>query len=69
MEYNRRYAKKNRKFNYLLSEVLCRCHIGGVNARVLDALVWKELTNHLTDPELLKKHAEEWIQEQANRSA
>ncbi len=103
MEYNRRYAKKHRKFDYLLSEVLwcgcgnrragdgcnrnghyyyrCeerlhhfpkeqrRCHIGGVNARVLDALVWKELTNHLTNSELLKKHAEEWIREQANRSA
>lgn len=103
MEYNKRYARKNRKFNYLLSEVLwcgcgnrragdgCnrnghyyyrfeerlhhfpkeqrRCHIGGVNARVLDALVWKELTNNLTDPKLLKKHAEEWISDQANRSA
>lgn len=102
MEYNKRYARKNRKFNYLLSEVLwcgcgsrragdgcnknghyyyrCeerlhhfpkeqrRCHIGGVNARVLDALVWKELTNHLTDPKLLKKHAEEWISSQANQS-
>ena len=41
----------------------------GVNARVLDALVWKELTNHLTDPKLLKKHAEEWLSDQANRSA
>jgi len=103
MEYNRRYARKNRKFDYLLSEVLwcgcgnrragdgcnkngyyyyrCeerlhhfpkeqrRCHIGGVNARVLDAMVWKELRNHLTDPKLLKRHAEEWISDQANRSA
>lgn len=103
MEYNKRYAKRNRKFEYLLSEVLwcgcgnrragdgcnknghyyyrCeerlhhfpkeqrRCHIKGVNARILDAMVWKELTSHLTDPKLLKKHAEEWISDQASRSA
>lgn len=102
MEYNKRYAKRNRKFEYLLSEVLwcgcgnrragdgcnknghyyyrCeerlhhfpkeqrRCHIKGVNARILDAMVWKELTSHLTDPKLLKSHAEEWISDQASRS-
>lgn len=100
--YNQRYSRKNRKFNYLLSEVMwcgcgnrragdgsnknghhyyrCeerlhhfpksqrRCHFKGANAEVLDAMFWKELIKHITDPKLLKQHAEEWIQDQASRS-
>lgn len=102
LEYNMRYSRKNRKFDYLLSEVMwcgcgnrragdgsnkyghhyyrCeerlhhfprsqrRCHFKGANAEVLDAMVWRELMKHLTDPKLLKRHAEEWIQVQTNRT-
>ena len=99
MEYNRRYARKNRKFNYLLSEVLwcgcgnrragdgclktghfyyrCierihkfprkdrRCHLKGANAVILDQMLWDELMQHLQSKDLIRKHAEAWLKNQA----
>jgi len=99
MEYNRRYARKNRKFDYLLSEVLwcgcgnrragdgclktghfyyrCierihkfprkdrRCHLKGANAVILDQMLWDELMQHLQSKDLIRKHAEAWLKNQA----
>lgn len=95
---NKKYAHKNRKYDYLLSgRVVCecgcpragdgcsknghyyyrcteriynhyserRCTSQGVNAAILDGLVWRELGKYLTEPSLLKKYAESWLKEQA----
>lgn len=38
-----------------------RCKIAGVNAAILDAMLWRELKKHLNDYSLIKKYAESWI--------
>jgi site-specific DNA recombinase len=91
---NQKYARKNRKFDYLLTQVIycgcgCRrvgdgsskeghfyyrcteriarfpvkqkCKMKGINATVLDTIVWDELVKVMTEPELLKKCATDWM--------
>lgn len=38
-----------------------RCKIAGVNAAILDAMLWRELRKHLNDYSLIKKYAEKWV--------
>lgn len=41
-----------------------QCKSSGVNAALLDAMVWRELKRHLTNYSLIKKYAERWIKSQ-----
>lgn len=94
LEYNKKYASKNRKYDYLLTGlVFCDCgtrRIGdgcssqghhyyrcaqrihkyplestcksrGVNATLLDGLLWIKLKAFLSDPEALKNQAVRWV--------
>lgn len=102
LDFNQKYAKKNRKFDYLLtSKVYCECgnrRVGdgssknghyyyrcidrirkfpldrtcdsqGVNAAILDIMMWKELEKRLADPEFLRKYAEEWLKSDADNES
>lgn len=99
LEYNKKYARKNRKYNYLLTELIycgcgnrrvgdgcsknghfyyrCierikkfplkhKCTLPGVNAEILDAVIWQELVKVLTQPRVLKECVNKWMQIQAN---
>lgn len=99
LDYNKKYSHKNRKFNYLLTELIycqcgnrrvgdgcsknghfyyrCierikkfplkhKCTLPGVNAEILDAVTWNELVKVLSNPEVLKKCVNQWMQIQAN---
>jgi len=94
---NQKYARKNRKYNYLLTGLVrgecghlysgdgCsknghfyyrdterissfplprKCTSPGVNAVILDTLVWRELVKYFTNPSLLKQQAVEWLKSQ-----
>jgi len=94
LEYNKKYASKNRKYDYLLSGlVFCdcgtrrigdgsstqghhyyrcaqrihkyplesSCKSGGVNATLLDGLLWIKLKEFLSDPVALKSQAVRWV--------
>lgn len=94
LEYNKKYASKNRKYDYLLTGlVFCDCgtrRIGdgssthghhyyrcaqrihkyplestcksrGVNATLLDGLLWIKLKAFLSDPVALKSQAVRWV--------
>jgi len=95
LEFNKKYARKNRKYDYLLRGLIwcgcgnkragdgqnkhghfyyrCaeriykfpkkdrKCRLKGVNAQVLDAKLWKELTGRLTSRSLIRKYAKEWL--------
>jgi hypothetical protein len=37
------------------------CFAGGVNASVLDILVWKQLKELIESPELVRKQAARWM--------
>lgn len=43
-----------------------KCMAKGVNAQVLDAIVWKELVGLLANPSLLMEHARLWLSSQSN---
>lgn len=46
-----------------------QCRASGVNAKVLDKMVWERTYNLLTNPELSRKQAERWlVKEAANDS-
>lgn len=45
-------------------DIQTRCKVGGINVKVLDALVWNKISDLLTDPELIRKHAERWLDAQ-----
>ncbi len=97
MEFNKKYACKRKKYDYLLSGlVYCECgnrrsgdgsnkyghryyrcidrlrshpyprlcKSNGVNAALLDAMVWRETKSHLTNYSLIRKYAERWIKSQ-----
>lgn len=38
-----------------------RCKVGGLNVVVLDNLVWQKIALLLTDPVLIREHAERWL--------
>lgn len=101
MVFNQRYARKNRKYDYLLTGLIyCSCgnrrggdgsgknghfyyrcserihkikredrtcFAKGVSATILDQKLWNELVKYLTQPELIKKHAEQWITKQVKK--
>jgi len=95
LDFNKKYASKQRKYDYLLSGLTycgcgnrrvgdgssstgsyyyrCierlrshiypnRCNSQGVNAAVLDSMVWHELKNKLFDYSIMKKYADKWLQ-------
>lgn len=97
LDYNQKYARKNRKYDYLVSDrIFCscgnkrvgdgsslgghfyyrcaervykfplphKCKAKGINAVILDTLLWKELLKILTKPSLLKEQAEKWLKVQ-----
>src|SRR5882724_3503093 len=100
---NQIYARKNKKYNYLLSGLIycqcgCRragdgtskyghfyyrcssrinnlpitdrkCTAQGVNAAVLDGLLWSNLKKLITDPETLRANVKEWLEIQVNNQA
>lgn len=39
-----------------------KCHVGGLNVQVTDALVWKEISKLLSDPKMIRTHAERWLE-------
>lgn len=41
-----------------------RCTVGGLNVKVLDSLVWQKIALLLTDPKLIREHAERWLNQQ-----
>ena len=45
-------------------DIQTRCKVGGINVKVLDSLVWNKISDLLTDPELIRKHAERWLDAQ-----
>ncbi len=94
LEYNRVYANKKSKYDYLLSGLIycgcgnkrvgdgcsknghfyyrCidrirsgvyerKCKSSGINAAILDGLLWKELRKKLFSYPIMKKYAEKWI--------
>lgn len=93
LKLNYKYAKRNRKNNYLLAGGLIKCTCGktrvgerggkhlyyrcsnriynyplpptcrekGINADVLDNLVWNKVLKLITNKELLEKQAERWL--------
>lgn len=42
-----------------------RCKVGGLNVKVLDALVWEKIANLLTDPQQIRKHANRWLEQRS----
>lgn len=38
-----------------------KCKVGGINVKVADALVWEKISSLLTDPSLIREHAERWL--------
>lgn len=42
-----------------------RCHLKGANAVILDQMLWDELMQHLQSKDLIRKHAEAWLKNQA----
>ncbi|PIY72307.1 hypothetical protein COY87_01680 [Candidatus Roizmanbacteria bacterium CG_4_10_14_0_8_um_filter_33_9] len=95
LDFNKKYANKQRKYDYLLSGLTycgcgnrrvgdgcsksgsyyyrCierlrshpypnRCNSSGVNAAVLDGMVWHELKNKLFDYSIMRKYADKWLQ-------
>jgi len=94
LEYNRVYANKKSKYDYLLSSLIycgcgnkrvgdgcsknghfyyrCidrirsgvyerKCKSSGINAAILDGLLWKELRKKLFSYPMMRKYAEKWI--------
>lgn len=51
-----RCVKRNR---FLPEEAHCK--VGGINAQVLDALVWQKIAILLTDPKQIREQAERWL--------
>ncbi|MDP3997661.1 MAG: recombinase family protein [bacterium] len=45
----------------------CVCAAMGVNADILDATFWKELTDFLSKPNLLREQAKQWLVNEAKR--
>jgi site-specific DNA recombinase len=41
------------------------CYVGGLNVKVLDSLVWQKISLLLTEPALIREHAERWINGQS----
>jgi len=37
------------------------CKVGGINVKVADALVWEKIASLLTDPVLIREHAQRWL--------
>ncbi|MBI4029388.1 MAG: hypothetical protein HY376_03405 [Candidatus Blackburnbacteria bacterium] len=99
LDYNQKYARKNRKYDYLVSDrIFCicgnkrvgdgsslgghfyyrcaervykfplphKCKAKGVNAVILDMLLWKELLKIITNPTLLKEQAEKCLKLQVS---
>lgn len=99
LENNQKYARKNRKYDYLVSDrAFCQCgnkRVGdgcskgghfyyrcaervykfplphkckakGVNAVILDMLLWKKLLAILMDPDSLRVQAEKWLKVQTD---
>ncbi len=95
LDFNKKYASKQRKYDYLLSSlVYCgcgnrrvgdgcskyghyyyrcierlkshpypsRCNSSGVNAAILDSMVWHELRKKLFDYSIMRKYADKWLQ-------
>lgn len=103
LESNKRFARKNRKHEYLLPGlVFCecgnrragdgqnkyghfyyrcteriynfpsldrKCQLPGVNAVILDGMVWRELEKVIKDPNLLRAQVEEVLTERRDNSA
>lgn len=98
LQNNQKYARKNRKYSYLLSGLIfcecgnrragdgsskyghfyyrCaeriysfplekKCKSQGINAEMLDTLIWKKLAEYLSDPQMLRTYAEKWLKDQA----
>lgn len=40
-----------------------KCRVGGLNVQVTDALVWMEISKLLSDPKMIRKHAERWLEQ------
>lgn len=45
-----------------------QCYAAGVNATVLDIVVWKKLMQMLANPQLIEKQAQRWLNEQTSSS-
>jgi site-specific DNA recombinase len=94
LDFNQKYSKKRRIYDYLLSGLIycgcgnrrsgdgcsknghyyyrcidrirsypyeSKCTSSGVNAAILDFMVWQELKKRLLSYSLLKKYAEKWL--------
>lgn len=42
-----------------------QCKVGGLNVKVTDALVWEKISELLTNPKLIREHAERWLDKQS----
>lgn len=40
------------------------CTVGGINVGVADSVVWNKISDLLTRPELIRNHAERWLEKQ-----
>jgi len=40
------------------------CTVGGINVIIADNLVWNEISRVITDPKMIRKHAERWLKQQ-----
>lgn len=38
------------------------CKAGGVNSKILDEVLWRELEKHITDSMLMRQYAQEWLE-------
>jgi len=42
-----------------------KCHVGGLNVQVTDALVWSKISQLLSSPELIRNHALKWLEQRS----
>ena len=102
LDFNKKFARKNRKHEYLLTGLVScdcgygragdgqnkeghfyyrctqriynlpsldkKCNLPGVNASILDNMVWNELMGFVKNPVLLRKKIEEVLRERKNRT-
>ncbi|MFO0970968.1 MAG: recombinase family protein [Candidatus Saccharimonadales bacterium] len=46
---------------HLYYDRINRCTVGGLNVQILDRLVWSEIEQLLTRPDVIRSHAEQWL--------
>lgn len=55
----KKYYRCTSRHRFRHSEAQCK--IGGLNVQVTDALVWDKISSLLTNPDLIRKHAQRWL--------